>query len=38
MKADTKWVVKQLKMLPKVKAKPGFVKSLMRKIDRYVKD
>ena len=34
--ADRKWIVKQLKRLPKVKAKPGFMKGLMRKIDTLV--
>ena len=37
-KADRKWVVKQLKCLPKVRTNPGFMKRLMAKIDEYVTD
>ena len=36
--ADRKWIVKELSRLPEVKAKPGFVKQLMRKIKKYTKD
>ena len=36
--ADRKWIVKQLSRLPKVRANPGFVKGLMRKLKKYTKD
>ena len=35
MKADTKWVVKQLKMLPKIKTNKDFMDKLMKKIKRF---